>query len=310
MKALLSLFPACSRERARASIAGFAAVFALGGPAHAAAICGPARVDVGDPGRNGVVSTYVAHDRNGTWTIKHTLANGMVIDRSLQYVITDYTGRNALQWRGTLMRDPSMVMVGEAMKLAATGQPTYDEWLYQNGRLIMHSVALCRFDSPPATVAQPSVSAPSPWVAATATAPIPAPVTPAPLPPARTGEDSVGIVNLGKAVFAQVTLGDQPVLMQIDTGATTMLITQSMAETLLSTGQADAGPDATYTMADGRKTPARQVIIHEVRIGSHVLDNVIAGVGPDNAMTLLPFSVLNRVGRFTIDTTDNKLIFG
>jgi predicted aspartyl protease len=63
-------------------------------------------------------------------------------------------------------------------------------------------------------------------------------------------------------------------------------------------------------MADGRKTPSRQFIIHEVRIGSHVLDNVVAGVGPDNAATLLPFSVLNRVGRFTIDTTDNKLIFG
>jgi clan AA aspartic protease (TIGR02281 family) len=111
-------------------------------------------------------------------------------------------------------------------------------------------------------------------------------------------------------VFAQVTLGDQPVLMQIDTGATTMLITQGMAETLLSTGEADAGPDATYTMADGRTRNARQVIIHAVRIGSHVLDNVIAGVGPDNAMTLLPFSVLNRLGRFTIDTTNNKLIFG
>ncbi|HLX99661.1 MAG TPA: retroviral-like aspartic protease family protein [Roseiarcus sp.] len=312
MKALLGLHPARIRGHMGASLTVFLAVFSLGAGANAAAICGPARVDVGDPGRNGVVSTYVAHDRNGTWTIRHTLVNGMVIDRSLQYAITDYTSRNALQWRGTLMRNPSMVMVGEAMKLTATGQPTYNEWLYQNGQLIMHSVALCRFDAPPATVAEPSVSAPTPRAAAPVTTPISAPVTPATAAtaPSRAGEDSVGIVNLGKAVFAQVTLGDQPVLMQIDTGATTMLITQSTAEKLLSSGEADAGPDATYTMADGRTANARQVIIHEVRIGSHVLDNVIAGVGPDNAMTLLPFSVLNRVGRFTIDTTDNKLIFG
>jgi hypothetical protein len=162
MKALLDPFPARTRDHARASIAGFAAALALGGAAHAAAICGPARVDVGDPGRNGVVATYVAHDRNGTWTIRHTLANGMVIDRSLQYIITDDSSPNALRWRGALMRNPNLVMVGEAMKLAATGQPTYDEWLYKNGQLIMHSVALCRFDLPPATVAQAAVSAPRP----------------------------------------------------------------------------------------------------------------------------------------------------
>jgi len=310
MTALLNLFPAGTRGHARASIAGFAAVLALGGAASAAAICGPARVDVGDPGRNGVISTYVAHDRNGTWTIRHTLANGAVIDRSLQYIITDDSSPNALRWRGALMRNPSLVMVGEAMKLAATGQPTYDEWLYKNGQLIMHSVALCRFDTPPAIVAQAALSAPRP--AAPVATPIAAPAAPAPAAPApaRTGEDSIGIVNLGKAVFAQVTLGDQPALMQIDTGATTMLITQGMAETLLSSGEAESGPDTMFRMADGRTTNARQVIIHEVRIGSHVLDNVIAGVGPDNATALLPFSVLNRLGRFTIDTTDNKLIFG
>jgi len=301
MKASLSLLTDRARGHARPAIAGLAAVLALGFAANAAEICGPARVDVGDPGRIGVVSTYVAHDSDGAWTIRHTLANGQVVDRSLQYAITDHTSRNAIEWRGALMRDPSLVMVGEAMRLAATGQPTYDEWLYRNGRLIMHSMALCKFEAPPAPVVPAALSAPRPE---------PAVAPAAPAAPARTGEDSVGIVNLGKAVFVQVTLGDQPALMQIDTGASTMLVTQSMAERLLSAGEADPGPEATYTMADGRRTNARQIIIHEVRLGSHILANVTAGVGSDSAAALLPFSVLNRVGRFTIDTTDNKLIFG
>jgi hypothetical protein len=62
--------------------------------AHAALTCGAARVDVGDTGRNGVVSTYVAHDP-GSWAVKHTLANATVVDRSLQYAMTDYSGGNA-----------------------------------------------------------------------------------------------------------------------------------------------------------------------------------------------------------------------
>jgi hypothetical protein len=95
--------------------------------AHAALTCGSARVDVGDPGRGGVVSTTVARDP-GNWTIKYTLANGSVADRSLQYVITDYSGANTMQWRGTQMRNPAVTMTGELMTLNSTGQPTYDEW--------------------------------------------------------------------------------------------------------------------------------------------------------------------------------------
>jgi hypothetical protein len=50
--------------------------------------------------------------------------------------------------------------------------------------------------------------------------------------------------------------------------------------------------------------------IHDVRIGSHVQHNVVAYVAPDNEEPLLPFAVLDQRGRFTIDTINNKLIFG
>jgi hypothetical protein len=256
-----------------------------------------------------------AHDPDGRWTIKHTLANGVVIDRSLQYLITDYTGPNVLQWRGTLIRNTSMLMVGEAMKLTATGQPTYNEWLYQNGKLIMHSLALCQWDRPSAPITQPSVSAPAAQAYAPAAPPRPAPVsgpppaTPSVVAATSVGEDSIGILNLGKAVFAQLTVGSLPVTMQIDTGATDMTVSEKVAQALLANGEAEATDDGRVMLADGSRISVKRVIIHDVKIGMHGLRNVVAGVVSNDAEMLLPFPVLTAIGIVTIDTAANKLIF-
>jgi predicted aspartyl protease len=133
-------------------------------PAGSPVNCGAATVDFGnDDDPNVVVSTYIAHD-TGQWRIKHTLANGTVVDRSLQYAITDYAGPSAQQWRGTLNRNPNITMFGE-VRLNSAGQPTYNESLYKDGQMIMHSVALCQYDRPapgpdtPSPVAQPTAPA-------------------------------------------------------------------------------------------------------------------------------------------------------
>jgi predicted aspartyl protease len=47
-----------------------------------------------------------------------------------------------------------------------------------------------------------------------------------------------------------------------------------------------------------------------VRIGRHTLSNVTAGVGQGKSLNLLPFSVLDQMGKFTIDPNNNKLVFG
>jgi hypothetical protein len=52
------------------------------------------------------------------------------------------------------------------------------------------------------------------------------------------------------------------------------------------------------------------IIIYRVTIGSHTLSNVEAGVAPSGADGLLPFPILNRVGKFTIDTAAGQLTFG
>jgi clan AA aspartic protease (TIGR02281 family) len=98
--------------------------------------------------------------------------------------------------------------------------------------------------------------------------------------------------------------------MQIDTGATAITISDSVAKALIAKGEAEPTTDGTYMMANGAKTVGKRVVIYDVRIGAHVLRDVTAVIVPDDAGMLLPFPVLNQVGRFTIDTNNSKLIFG
>ena len=100
-------------------------------------------------------------------------------------------------------------------------------------------------------------------------------------------------------------------MMLIDTGATEMLVSNKLANQMVADGEAEERGEVSVTVADGRKINERVVVIHRMTIGRHVLREVPASVAPeDDAVGLLPFSVLNRVGRFTIDTNSNKLIFG
>jgi hypothetical protein len=41
--------------------------------------CDAGQVDVGNPGVNDVVSTYVAHEA-GKWTVRYTFVSGQVVD--------------------------------------------------------------------------------------------------------------------------------------------------------------------------------------------------------------------------------------
>ena len=272
-------------------------------PASAGLNCGMANIDAGDS-RGGVTSTYVAHNPDRTWVIKHTLADGTVIDRSLQYAITDSTDASKTQWHGLLARNPNLLMVGEVMRLRSNGQPTYNEWLYDNargGRLVMHSVSLCAFDG-----ASEPVSATLPPMAQPGANAAPATVA------SRASEDSVGIVSNGRAAVVEVALGglasDVPML--IDTGATEMSVTNTLADELIIKGDAEATSDGTFILANGQTDQGRRIVIHTMRVGPHVLNDIVAVVVPDSAEMLLPFPVLNLIGRFTIDTANNKLIFG
>jgi hypothetical protein len=99
--------------------------------------------------------------------------------------------------------------------------------------------------------------------AAPAYNPASAPYNP-PTPVASAGEDSVGLINVGKAVMVQVTLGSQPVTMIVDTGATGMPVPAKVADKLVASGEASNADDAKIQQADGNTVTERTILIHSL----------------------------------------------
>jgi clan AA aspartic protease (TIGR02281 family) len=145
----------------------------------------------------------------------------------------------------------------------------------------------------------------------TPAAPTSTPTPYAPPPPYGRGGDYVPIYSIsGKGAAVDVTLGSQPLRMLIDTGATMMSLPSDVAMALITSGDAEFGPKESFRLADGSIREEWTIIIHRMTIGSHVLTNVTASIAPTGATPLLGFTILNRVGRFTIDMAAGQLTFG
>ena len=133
---------------------------------------------------------------------------------------------------------------------------------------------------------------------------------PAPAPSYGNGF-AVPIANTGSRAYVAVNLGGaQTATMLIDTGCTDMTVTQSIADILLQSGAASPSAPMTVSFADGSTHLVQQITIHQIEIGGHTLSNVNAGVSPNGADMLLGFPILNKLGKFTIDTQNNQLVFG
>jgi clan AA aspartic protease (TIGR02281 family) len=120
--------------------------------------------------------------------------------------------------------------------------------------------------------------------------------------------DGIAINVQNNSITLNVGVGDQTVSMLLDTGATNSMVTQAIAEVLVSSNQARWSGEQRFTMADGSVRTAQTVVINEVRIGNHLVRNVKASVTRSTEM-LLGFSVLKAIGPFMIDTRTNELIF-
>jgi clan AA aspartic protease (TIGR02281 family) len=130
-------------------------------------------------------------------------------------------------------------------------------------------------------------------------------------PPSYGGAFSVPIANTGSRAYVAVNLGGaQTATMLIDTGCTDMTVTQSIADAMLQRGDAETLSPMNVTYADGSIHSVQQILIHRIEIGGHTLSNVSAGVSPNSADMLLGFPILNKLGKFTIDTQNNQLVFG
>jgi hypothetical protein len=286
--------------------------------------CGAPHVALGDePDNNPVVRVdikYVPDDHS--WRVFHTLRNGLVVSRSEQYAITDASNDRKTQWQGSLNRSRNLYMVGEVRRGGEDGI-LYLEWLYdrnKNGLLAMHASSRCAMAEPP--LPTPTTSAPLPTPSETAALPYSAlPPSTTALPPVVTQgasktapiarvKDSVPIYPFagGNAAKIDVLIGGQPLRMLLDTGATTCLITDAIAARLVGDGYAVWQANSRFRMADGTVQNMPMVLIRELRIGSHVVRNVAAGVSSSNAV-LLAFPVVNNIAPFTIDTRAGELVF-
>lgn len=232
---------------------------------------------------------------NNVWSVVYTLANGQVHSRNDQYALGDRSDAQSLAWGGTFLKNPKLYMQGAFRIDDKQKRVTYWETLVDRslgGKVVMQQSALCG----------PSPNRPA---SVTAQAPAPAPVVTA------QGGDVVGLVSNGNAAAVQVHFGAHDAMMLIDTGATTMSLTPDVANKLLQAGEAHyTGQTVQMTLANGATASEQEIVIDRVSIGSHSLANVRATITTADGMALLPFPVLNQMGKFTIDTRNGLLIFG
>ncbi len=100
--------------------------------------------------------------------------------------------------------------------------------------------------------------------------------------------------------------------MLIDTGASVMSLSLEAANILVNARVAHwTGEHMKVTIADGTSHDEPVLMVHQVRVGNHTINNVTVAITADsNAMPLLPFPILNQMGKFTIDTQAGTLTFG
>lgn len=90
----------------------------------------------------------------------------------------------------------------------------------------------------------------------------------------------------------------------VDSGATSVVIPQDVFETLIRSGtvsRSDVLGAARATQADGSTFETIRLRLREVRIGSHVAENVVATVTPRRADSLLGQTFLSRFGAVSFD---------
>jgi hypothetical protein len=265
-------------------------------------ICSKPNIFIGssDPSPDPVQSISVVHT-NQYWRVIYRFANGNIVDRANQYHITDRSIAYPL-WEGRLYKVPRLQMDGYIIKQDDPEYFTYQEILTDKSKpggsqVILNMAATCQRINVEPPAVPPGVASPP----ASVTVPVPAPTS--------VGMNSIPIVLRGPSALVPMSVGTMPITALIDTGATGMTVSETVANWLLSNNQATNAPSGKAIFADGIARDAKY-IDNTVTIAGHELHNIRAGIVPDNADMLLGFSVLNQVSsKFAIDTANSRLVF-
>ena len=125
-----------------------------------------------------------------------------------------------------------------------------------------------------------------------------------------SSQDSVAFtLTENQQIMVKVTMGGLLVDMQLDTGANLASIGEDLADKLIAGGYATEGERGDVELADGSTVSQRRIVVTKVSIGKHTVANMRAGVVKDGKEMLLSLPVLNAIGKFTIDSANQRLTF-
>ena len=105
--------------------------------------------------------------------------------------------------------------------------------------------------------------------------------------------------------------GLPPMLFLLDTGADVVALPAEVVFTLIRTRtlqSSDFIGRENFVMADGRELPSYKFKIRELRVGRHMLRDVIGSLNPALTEPLLGGSFLSRFASWSIDNQRNALI--
>jgi clan AA aspartic protease (TIGR02281 family) len=97
----------------------------------------------------------------------------------------------------------------------------------------------------------------------------------------------------------------------VDSGASDVVIPESVAQMLRQTGklsESDFTGSQTARLADGSTVRQRTFVLHSLRVGNKVLENVRASLAPGKGVPLLGQSFLQRFSAWAIDNERQVLV--
>ena len=123
--------------------------------------------------------------------------------------------------------------------------------------------------------------------------------------------DTIRIITVDAMTKVKVKIGPYIHLWLLDSGATDLLISDSLALKMIEKNvfsEKDLLGHATYGIADGKTVDCKVYRVNNVQIGKYTLDNIMLSVAQGADIFLLGKSFLNKFRRWTIDNQQELLI--
>lgn len=111
--------------------------------------------------------------------------------------------------------------------------------------------------------------------------------------------------------YVKLKVGSLVQIWLFDTGATDLLITNEMAETLKEEkviGDENYLGIGEYEMANGVVDSCKKYRINNIRIGHFSIDNVIVAVSEKGKRIIAGKALFNKFARWTLNNEENNLI--